>query len=94
MAGLRFMLARENPDQLEILLQGPEANAQRELLGDVPWRNGPVAFSVSIDRAGSLTVSASGSVRTSRFEKFEIAKLSLSCSTAQFKFADVFVTVN
>jgi hypothetical protein len=92
--GLRFMLARETPDQLEILLQGPDNNAQRVVLGYVSWRKGPVPFSVSIDAVGNLTVSAADSTRTARLANFELAKLKLSCSTAQFKFVDVSVAVN
>lgn len=92
--GLRFMLARENPNKLQMLVQGPDENAERVTFGEAPWRDGPIPFSVSIDSSGKLTVSAAGNVHTLQLGKFKITKFALSCSTAQFEFADVSVIGN
>lgn len=90
--GLQLSVIAATPDVVQVYVYRSRENGERTLLTTVPWRAHPIAFTLSYETSGDLKLTVEGKEAPLGMTGFHPEKLSLSCSTAQFKFIDVVVT--
>jgi hypothetical protein len=88
--GLQLYQDRKEQDTLQVAALRPESEGGRLVLASVPWKGSPVAFNLSVKDSGDVELAIAGKVALLG-ANFEAGKISLSCSSAQFKFNDVAV---
>jgi hypothetical protein len=74
-----------------VALTGPVLS---QVLVSKAWSGLPIPFEVSFKSSGELKVSAAGQLRILQIQRFDMRKVTLSCSTSHFKFTDVSVEVD
>jgi hypothetical protein len=87
--GLQLAVQRQAPDEAHVLIINQEA--QPAELASLPWRGNPLPFKIKLSRSGEFSVTVADKSRSVRVDGFRLAKMSLSCSTGQFKFTNVTV---
>jgi hypothetical protein len=90
--GLYLLVTRDAPEELQIGIRAPGGGRDPVVFASVPWKNGPLLFDLSLSESGELDVTAGGRSRLVKLGDFQLTKLSLSCSTAQFVFKDITVS--
>lgn len=86
--GLQLYQDRKTQDTLQVAVLRPGKEG-RSVLTSVPWKGSPVAFRFSVTESGDVELSVAGKVALLALKDIEVEKISLSCSTAQFKFKDL-----
>ena len=89
--GLQLYRDRKEQDALQVALLRPESEGGRSVLTSVPWKGNPVAFNLAVKDSGDVEVAIAGKVALLGVKDLEAERISLSCSSAQFKFTDVAV---
>jgi hypothetical protein len=89
--GLQLFVAKDAPDSLQIAVLRPKSAGGREVLGTITWKGNRVPFSMSSTKAGEVTLSVAGKDVSLGVTEFRAEKISLSCSSGQFKFGEVSV---
>jgi hypothetical protein len=94
--GLRLYVTPDAPQvlQVELLRPGSKNQNDRGLLTTVPADTHSVAFTLSATAAGDIRVTIGGKDASLAATHFRAQKISLSCSTGEFKFVDVSVKSN
>jgi hypothetical protein len=89
--GLQLFRDRQQQDKLQIAALRPESQGGRSVLTTVPWSGVPIDFELSVRESGDLELTVAGKATLLGVKDIDARKLTLSCSTAQFKFKDVMV---
>jgi hypothetical protein len=92
--GVRAMIDGNAPDEVRLVLLKPDGLAVDDPLVSVPWEGKAIPFTLSLDGRGDLKVSVIDQSRALHLAPFPVQKLKLGCSTGEFKFSAVTVTVN
>jgi len=90
--GLQFFVSRDAPSDIQIATIGADGAAGRTVLTSRSWKDEAIAFTLSFSRSAGLTIEALGVSRALDLAGFSPRKLTLSCSSAQFKFTDIVVS--
>ena len=89
--GLQLYWDRKEQDTLQVAVLRPESEGGRSVLTSVPWKGSPIAFNLSVKDSGDVELAIAGKVALLGAKNLEAERISLSCSSAQFKFTDVAV---
>ena len=87
--GLQLFVSRDAPNDIQVATIGADGAVGRTVLTSRSWKGGAVAFAMSLSRSGELRIDALGVSRSLDLAGFSPRKLTLSCSSAQFKFTDI-----
>jgi hypothetical protein len=89
--GLQVYRDRKAQDALQVAVLRPDSEGGRSVLTSVPWEGTRIAFSFSVNDSGDVELAAAGKKASLRLKDVAIERITLACSTAQFKFTDVVV---
>ena len=89
--GLQLYRDRQHQDELQVAVLRPDSAGGRSVLASILWKDAPVRFSLSVKPSGDVELAVAGKVALLGVKGIDPQRVSLSCSTAQFKFKDVFV---
>jgi hypothetical protein len=90
--GLQVHLAPSTPEVVQVSVVKPEDDGGRTLLTTAPWRAHAIAFTLTYEASGEIRLAIEGKEASLGVTDFRADKLSLGCSSGQFKFVDVAVT--
>jgi hypothetical protein len=90
--GLQLHVVRAAPEVVQVSVYRPKEKGGRTLLMTVPWRAHPVAFTLTHEASGEFLLNVEGKEAALGVTDFRPDKLSLGCSTGEFKFIDIAVT--
>ena len=92
--GLQLFLDRDSPESLQVSVARLEGLGGRAVLTSVPWKKNPVTFSMSLTSTGDVDLTVGNRTVSLGVKNFSPEKVSVSCSTAEFKFSDIIVQTN
>ncbi len=91
--GLQVILNPDSPDEVQLAIQGKDPKWRPIVFATSKWRGVQLAFAITLNAAGALTVSALDHSETLQLDGFEYEQFTLSCSTGEFKFVDVSIEI-
>ena len=91
MVGLRAYFSWDPPEMLHFVLMGSNGPTSGRTVVSVPWQHRAIPFTVSLSESRHLTVSAGSGSQTLHLKDFDVQRIALVCSTAEFKFRAVIV---
>ncbi len=86
--GLQVIPYKDSPTA-SLSMKAPGVEGGRFTLATRSWEGKMIPFTLQLSDAGSLTVNLDGVSRTMSVNSFHLKRVSLACSTGQFKFRDV-----
>lgn len=92
LVGLQVHVAPATPEVVQVSVVKPEDQGGRTLLTTAPWRAHPIAFTLTYEASGEIRLAIEGKEASLGVTDFRADKISLGCSSGQFKFVDVTVT--
>jgi hypothetical protein len=88
--GFQALVRPNAPDDLQLSLIG--SNKDVVFISSVPWKDTPIAFTVTLSKAGLLRVTTNGSSESRIVGHVPVKSASLSCSTGHARFRDVVIS--
>lgn len=89
--GLQLVFERKSPESLQVSVVRLESLGGRAVLTTIPWKANPVAFSMSLTSSGDVDLTVANRTVSLGVKNFSPERVSVSCSTADFKFRDIIV---
>jgi len=89
--GLQLYVDRDNPSKIQVALQSSSQSTKPYVINSIEWKAKPIKFAIFLIDSGKLEVTVNENYGVVLLPNYKLKRLSLICSTGNFKFTNIMV---